>query len=279
VRRTVAVPISRWLVLAICVLICAFPFAWATYTMFRTNADLYNSEHNPFLYYQPPTLDHIRVLLAETEYLTFVRNSVVIGASVVALTLVGSVPAAYAVARLTGRWGGKLGVAMFVIYLVPPTLLFLPLSAVVAWLGLQDTIAALIVVYPTLTIPLATWLLIGFFKSIPRDIEEQAMVDGYSRLGAVVRTVLPMAVPGILTVVVFSFALTMNDFIYALAFVSTSNQMTISVGVPTELIRGDVFFWQSLMAGAIFIAVPVALAYNLILNRFVQGLSLGAVKG
>jgi multiple sugar transport system permease protein len=278
-RRAVVVPVSRWLVLAVCLVICGFPFAWATYTMFRTNPDLYNSNHNPFLYYQPPTLEHIQVLLGQTEYLTFVRNTVVIGACVVVLTLLGSVPAAYAIARLTGRWGDKLGMAMFVVYLVPPTLLFLPLSRVVAALGLQDSIASLIVVYPTLTLPLSTWLLIGFFKSIPRDVEEQAMVDGYSRLGAMVRTVLPLAVPGILTVVVFSFALTMNDFIYALAFISTSTQMTISVGVPTELIRGDVFFWQSLMAGAIFIAVPVALAYNLILNRFVQGLALGAVKG
>lgn len=278
-RRAVVVPISRWLVLAVCLIICAFPFAWALYTMFRANADLYNADHNPFLYYRAPTLDHIQVLLGQTEYLTFVRNTVVIGVCVAALTLLGSVPAGYAIARLTGRWGNKLGMAMFVIYLVPPTLLFLPLSRVVAALGLQDSIASLIVVYPTLTIPLSTWLLIGFFKTIPRDIEEQAMVDGHSRLGAMVRTVLPLAVPGILTVTVFSFALTMNDFIYALAFISTSNQMTISVGVPTELIRGDVFFWQSLMAGAIFIAVPVALAYNLILNRFVQGLALGAVKG
>jgi multiple sugar transport system permease protein len=274
-----AVPASRWVVLAFFIVICAFPFAWATFTIFKTNPDLYTVGHVPFLYNQPPTFDHVLVLFQETDYLIFVRNTVVVGVLVVLISVLGSVSSAYAIARLTGRWGSTLGVAIFVIYLVPPTLLFLPLSQVVAALGLTDTIWSLVVVYPTLTIPLSTWLMIGFFKSIPRDIEEQAMVDGYSRLGAMIRTVLPLTVPGILTVVVFSFALTMNDFIYALAFIATSTQKTVSVGVPTELIRGDVFFWQSLMAAAIFVAIPVALAYNYFLDRFVQGLALGAVKG
>jgi multiple sugar transport system permease protein len=136
-----------------------------------------------------------------------------------------------------------------------------------------------VVVYPTFTLPFSIWLLFGFFKSIPRDIEEQAMVDGYSRLQAVIRTVLPLAVPGILTVVVFAFTLTMNDFIYALAFISTSSQFTLSVGVPTALIRGDVYFWQSLMAATVFVAIPIAIIYNLFMDRFVQGMALGAVKG
>ena len=169
--------------------------------------------------------------------------------------------------------------AVFVIYLVPPTLLFLPLSRIVAELGLQDSIWALVLVYPTLTAPFSTWLLVGFFRSIPRDIEEQAMVDGYSRAGAVVRTVLPLALPGLLTVVIFTFALTTNDFVYAVAFISSSSNMTISAGVPVELIRGDVFFWQSLMAATVLVAIPVALAYNFFLDRFVQGLALGGVKG
>jgi multiple sugar transport system permease protein len=270
---------SRYVTLALFVAICAFPFAWASFTMFKGNSDLYNTGHVPFLYTQPPTLDHVRLLFQGTDYLGFVRNSVFVGALVVALTLLGSVPAAYAITRLTGSWGSKLGMAIFVVYLVPPTLLFLPMSRVVVSLGLQDTLWSLVVVYPTLTLPLSTWLLAGFFKTIPRDIEEQAMVDGYSRMGALVRSVLPLSVPGLLTVVVFSFALTMNDFIYALAFISTSSRMTISVGIPTELIRGDVFFWQSLMAAAVFIAIPVALAYNFFLDRFIQGLALGAVKG
>jgi multiple sugar transport system permease protein len=162
---------------------------------------------------------------------------------------------------------------------VPPTLLFIPLSKVVADLGIRNTWWSMVVVYPTFTIPFCTWLLMGFFKSIPRDIEEQAMIDGYSRLGAIWRTVLPISIPGLLTVVVFSFALTMHEFVYALAFVTSSDQKTISIGVTTELIRGDVFFWQSLMAAAALVAIPMALLYNVFLDRFISGFTLGAVKG
>ena len=277
--RAPAVTLSRWVVLALFAVLCAFPFAWATFTMFKSDGDLYTVGHVPFLYNSPPTLDHIRVLLTETDFLVFVRNSLVIGVLTVLITLALSVPASYAIARLTGGWGGRLAMSVFLFYLVPPTLLFLPLSRIVADLGLQDSIWALVVVYPTLTAPFSTWLLVGFFRSIPRDIEEQAMVDGYSRAGALVRTVLPLAVPGLLTVVIFSFALSMNDFIYAVAFISTSSNMTISAGVPVELIRGDVFFWQSLMAAAVLVAIPVAVAYNLFLDRFVKGLALGGVKG
>ena len=278
-RSRPVVSILRWVVLLLFAVLCAFPFAWAAFTMFKSNDDLYTVGHVPFFYNSPPTLDNLKVLLTETAFGTFVVNSLEIGVIVVILTLLASVPAAYAIARLTGQWGGKLAMLIFIIYLVPPTLLFLPLSRVVAELGLQDSIWSLVLVYPTLTAPFSTWLLVGFFRTVPRDIEEQAMVDGYSRVGAVVRTVLPLAVPGILTVVIFSFALTMNDFIYAVAFISTSSQMTVSAGVPTELIRGDVFFWQSLMAATVLVAVPVALAYNLFLDRFVKGLAMGGVKG
>jgi multiple sugar transport system permease protein len=271
--------VSRWTVLLLFATICAFPFAWGAFTMFKTNDDLYTVGHVPFLYNSPPTLDNVKFLLTETAFGTFVANSAEIGVIVVLLTLLTSVPAAYAIARLTGQWGGRLAMLVFILYLVPPTLLFLPLSRVVAELGLQDSIWSLVLVYPTLTAPFSTWLLVGFFRTVPRDIEEQAMVDGYSRVGAVVRTVLPLSVPGILTVVIFTFALTTNDFIYAVAFISTSSQMTVSAGVPTELIRGDVFFWQSLMAATVLVAVPVALAYNLFLDRFVKGLALGGVKG
>jgi multiple sugar transport system permease protein len=277
--RAPLVTASRWVVLLLFAIVCAFPFAWAAFTTFKADADLYSVGHVPFLYNSPPTLDHVRVLFAETNFMVFVRNSVEVGVLVVILTLLVSVPAAYAIARLTGRWGSPLAMGIFIIYLVPPTLLFLPLSRVVADLGLQDTIWSLVVVYPTLTAPFSTWLLVGFFRTVPRDLEEQAMVDGYSRVGAVVRTVLPLAVPGLLTVVIFTFTLTMSDFIYAVAFVSPSSQKTISAGVPTELIRGDVFFWQSLMAATVVVAIPVALAYNFFLDRFVKGLALGGVKG
>jgi multiple sugar transport system permease protein len=256
-----------------------FPFLWAALTMVRQDSDLYVTTHNPFVLAKPPTLGHITDLLRNTPYLHFILNNIVIGLATVVITLALSLPAAYALARLSGRWGEKIGIAIFLTYLVPPTLLFLPLSRLITVIGLQDSIWSLVVVYPGFTIPLSTWLLMGFLKSVPRDIEEQAQVDGYSRLGAVVRTVFPLALPGIFTVVVFTFTLTMQDFIYALAFVSSSSNMTVSVGVPTVLIRGDVFYWQSLMAAAIIVAIPVALLYNVFLGRFIRGFTLGAVKG
>jgi multiple sugar transport system permease protein len=277
--RRVGSRVAVYVVVGIFALFACFPFLWAIITMFKADPDLYTAGNNPFLYNDPPTLANLRLLLDQTPYLTFVRNSVGIGVLVVVITLVFSLPAAYALARLTGRWGGRLGIAIFLVYLVPPTLLFIPLSRMIASMHLQDSFWALVVVYPTFTIPLSTWLLNGFFKSVPRDIEEQAQVDGYSRLQAIVRTVLPLILPGIFAVVVFTFTLTMHEFIYALAFVSTSSHMTISVGVPTNLVRGDVFFWQSLMAAAVIVALPVALLYNLFLDRFVQGFTTGAIKG
>jgi multiple sugar transport system permease protein len=203
----------------------------------------------------------------------------VVALLVVAITLVLSLPAAYSLARLNLRWGGGMAVAIFFVYLIPPSLLFLSLSRVVSSLGLQDSRWALVVLYPTITIPVSVWLLLGFFKSIPKDIEEQAMVDGYSRMGAFVRTVLPLAFPGMVAVIVFSATLSASEFIYALAFVSQTAQKTISVGVPTELVRGDVFFWQSLQAATLFVAVPIALVFNLFLRRFIAGFTMGAVKG
>jgi multiple sugar transport system permease protein len=277
--RRVGSKVATYTVVGVFALAASFPFLWAVVTMFKADPDLYTAGNNPFVYNRPPTFEHLRLLFGQTPYLTFVRNTVVIGVLVVLITLAFSLPAAYALARLTGRWGGRVGVAIFLVYLVPPTLLFIPLSRMVASMGLQDSIWSLVLVYPTFTIPLSTWLLNGFFKSVPRDIEEQAQVDGYSRLQAVVRTVLPLVLPGVFTVVVFAFTLSMHEFIYALAFVASSSRMTISVGVPTNLVRGDVFFWQSLMASAVLVAVPVALVYNAFLDRFVRGFTMGAVKG
>jgi multiple sugar transport system permease protein len=277
--RTVRGKIAIYTLAVTFAVLAGFPFLWAALTMFRQNADLYDPTHNPFVLTRPATLSNVTDLLENTPYLRFIVNNIVIGLAVVVITLALSLPAAYALARLMGRWGERIGIAIFVTYLVPPTLLFLPLSRLITVIGLQDSIWSLVVVYPGFTIPLSTWLLMGFLRSVPRDIEEQAQVDGYSRIEAVVRTVLPLVLPGIFTVVVFTFTLTMQDFIYALAFVSSSSSMTVSVGVPTVLIRGDVFYWQSLMAAAIIVAIPVALLYNVFLGRFIQGFTLGAVKG
>ncbi len=261
------------------VLFAALPFAWMILTIFKRDSDLYNAQNNPFVYNDPPTWENLDVLFNDTQYGTFVRNTLVVALLVVLITVVATVPAAYSLTRLAGRWGESLGIAIFLVYLIPPTLLFLPMSRVVADLGVKNTIWSMVLVYPTFTIPFCTWLLMGFFKSIPWDIEEQAMIDGYSRVGAIWRTVLPISIPGLLTVVVFAFALTLHEFVYALAFVSSSSGKTISTGVTTELIRGDVFFWQSLMAAAAIVALPVALLYNFFLDRFIAGFTLGAVKG
>jgi multiple sugar transport system permease protein len=259
--------------------LAALPFLFAATTSFKQSTDLYVKENNPFWFNEAPTFEHVHFLLFETHFLTFVRNTVLVGLAVVVVTLLLALPMAYALARLGMRWGERLGIGIFLVYLVPPTLLFIPMSRVVATLNLQESLWSLILVYPTITIPISAWLLMGFFKGIPRDIEEQAMVDGYSRLGAVRRTVLPLVFPGIVAVVVFAFTLSAHEFIYALTFNKGSAVKTIAVGVPTELVRGDVFFWQSLQAAGLLVAVPVALLFNLFLDKFVTGFTMGAVKG
>jgi multiple sugar transport system permease protein len=260
-------------------LVAALPFIWGTITAFKRDQDLYNSDNNPFLFNLDPTGEHVSFLFDDTQFLTFAANTLWVGLLVAAITLVVGLPAAYSLARLNMRWAGSLGIAIFLVYLVPPTLLFISLTRVVAIFGLQDSTWSLVLIYPTITIPVSVWLLMGFLKAVPRDLEEQAMVDGYSRLGAFVRIVVPLALPGIVAVVVFAFTLTAHEFIYALAFISPSDAKTISIGVPTELIRGDVFFWQSLQAAAILVAVPIAFVFNLLLERFITGFTMGAVKG
>lgn len=260
------------------VVFCAFPFYWMLITTFKQDSDLFNPANNPFIYNAAPTLSHLHVLFFNTLFLRYLLNTFVVGIAVVIITLLVSVPAAYSLTRWAGRWGESLGIGIFLTYLVPPTLLFIPLSRVVAALGLTESIASLILVYPTFTIPFCTWLLMGFFKSIPKDIEEQALIDGYSRLGAMIRVVLPLSVSGILTVVVFAFTLSMQEFIYALAFISVSAQKTVSIGVPTELVRGDVFRWGPLMAAALIASAPVAVLYSLFLDRFIAGFTMGAIK-
>ena len=257
-------------VLLFCILAAA-PFLVMGITTFQTDRDLYKRDANPFDYAEAPTLEHLDNLFNDTNYLAFIRNSVVVGAAVVVITL--------ALARLTGRWGERAGILMFIVYLVPPTLLFIPLFRIIVALGLSNSLLSLIVVYPTITVPFSAWLLMGFFKSIPPETEEAAPVDGYHPYGAFLRVALPLARPGIISVIAFSFTLTLHEFIYALAFITRSEWRTLSVGVPSELILGDVFFWQPLLASALIVAIPVGLVYNLFLDRLIQGFTAGAVKG
>ncbi|MBZ5509589.1 MAG: carbohydrate ABC transporter permease [Acidobacteriia bacterium] len=270
--------IARWAVLVVFAVLLAFPFYWMFITTFKQTADLYTLQNNPFKFNMAPTLEHLKLLFGQTKYMVWVTNTVIVGAIVVAITLVLALPAAYALTRLTGRWGQRIGVAIFLTYLVPPTLLFIPLSRVVAILGLQDTIWSVVLVYPTFTVPFSIWLLMGFFKSIPRELEDAAMVDGLSRLGAFFKLVVPISLSGILTVVIFTFTLVTQEFVYALTFISTERSQMLSVGVPTFLVRGDVYYWGSLMAACLIASVPIAILYNLFLDRFIAGFTVGAVK-
>lgn len=267
-----------YMTLSIFALFSAFPFYWMVIATFKRDHDLFNPANNPFLFNEPPTLDHLRLLLTETHFLTYLLNTFIVGMAVVVITLAIAVPAAYSLARWARGWGEMLGIGIFLTYLVPPTILFIPLSRFASIFGLQESLWSLILIYPTFTIPFCTWLLMGFFKTIPRDIEEQAMIDGLSRLGAMVKVVLPLAISGILTIVVFAFTLSMHEFIYALTFISVSASKTVSIGVPTELVRGDVFQWGPLMAGALFASIPVAVVYTFFLDRFIAGFTMGAVK-
>jgi multiple sugar transport system permease protein len=256
----------------------AFPFYWMLIATFKTDHDLFNPANNPFLFNEPPTLEHLRELLFHTLFPQYLLNTLLVGLAVVVITLATAVPAAYSLARWAKGWGETMGIGIFLTYLVPPTILFIPLSKFIADLGLQESLWSLILVYPTFTIPFCTWLLMGFFKSIPKDIEEQALIDGESRFGAMIKIVLPLSISGILTIVVFAFTLTMHEFIYALTFISVSAKKTVSIGVPTELVRGDVFRWGSLMAGALIASIPVAVVYTFFLDRFIAGFTMGAIK-
>jgi multiple sugar transport system permease protein len=247
-------------------------------TTFKQTNDLLDLHHNPFSFSLPPTLDNLRVLFTETEFGRWILNTALVGAAVVAITLVLAVPAGYALARLSGRWGHRAGVAIFLTYLVPPTILFIPFSRLIADLGLQDSLWSLVLVYPSFTVPFCTWLMMGFFKSVPRDIEEAALVDGLGRYAAFLKVVVPLSSAGILTVVIFTLTLVMQEFVYGLTFITTSSHYTVSVGVPTFLVRGDVYFWGSLMGACLIVSVPVAILYNFFLDRFVAGFTAGALK-
>ncbi|HUI44913.1 MAG TPA: carbohydrate ABC transporter permease [Nitrospirota bacterium] len=264
--------------LGLFIVFAAAPFYIMLITMFKRTHDLFNPNNNPFFFSEPPTLDHLRLLFGQTLFTTFLLNTLLVGIAVVLITVLLAVPAAFSLARMAGRWGDNMGIGIFLTYLVPPTLLFIPLSRVVAILNIQNSLWSLILVYPTFTVPFCTWLLMSFFKSIPKDIEEQAMIDGCSRMGAFFRVLLPLAIPGIISVIVFAFTLVANEYIYALAFIQDSAKKTIGIGLTTELVRGDVFYWGALMGGALLASIPVALLYTFFLDRIISGLAMGGVK-
>jgi multiple sugar transport system permease protein len=259
-------------------LVLAFPFYVMMITAFKNGTEFYDPTATPYWFKTGPTLDNVHTLFRHTPYTDWLRNTALIGLAVVGITLVLAVPAGYALARLAGRVGQGLGIGIFLTYLVPPTLLFIPLYWVIKNLQLQDRLLGLILVYPSFTVPFSTWLLMGFFKTVPQELEDAARVDGASRLGTLVRVIFPISIPGVLTVVIFSFSLVLNEFVYAFVFISSTAHRTVSTGVYTDLIRGDLPDWGAIMVAALIPSIPLALLYNAFLNRFIAGFTGGAFR-
>jgi len=254
-----------------------FPFFWMLITSLKTDAELYNPRLSPFIV-REPTLEHWENLFGTTLFIEWAINTLWVAIASTAVSLFAGVLAGYAMSRLVFRGSTMFGIMIFITYLVPPTLLFIPLTGVVTWMGLQDTTLSLIFTYPTFLVPFCTWLLMGYFQTIPKELEECARIDGATRLQAMLKIVIPLAIPGILSAGIFAFTLSWNEFLYALVFIHSPETKTIPVGVTSELIKGDVFFWGSLMAGALLGSVPVAIVYSFFVEHYVSGMT-GAVKG
>jgi multiple sugar transport system permease protein len=271
-RRAVTI----YLPTAVFLFVLLFPFYWMAITAFKPNQELLSREGNPF-WVMNPTLAHFHHLVFETPYPDWMWNTVIVTVVSTFFSLAASVLAAYAIERLRFKGSKQTGLAIFLAYLVPPSILFIPLAAIVFKLGLFDTRWALILTYPTFLVPFCTWLLMGYFRSIPFELEECALIDGATRLQILVKIILPLAVPGLISAGIFAFTLSWNEFIYALTFVSSSEVKTVPVGVVTELVEGDVYHWGALMAGALLGSLPVAVLYSFFVEYYVSGMT-GAVK-
>jgi multiple sugar transport system permease protein len=268
--------VTLYLPLAIFVIVLLFPFYWMLMTSIKPNAELLSRDENPF-WVVGPTLEHFKHLIFETDYPQWMWNTIVVSVVSTFTSLFASVFAAYAIERLRFQGSRQVGLGIFLAYLVPPSILFIPLAAIVVKLGLFDTRWALILTYPTFLIPFCTWLLMGYFRSIPFELEECALIDGATRWQILLKIVLPLAVPGLISAGIFAFTLSWNEFIYALTFVSSSEVKTVPIGVVTELVEGDVYHWGPLMAGALLGSLPVAVMYSFFVEHYVSGMT-GAVK-
>jgi multiple sugar transport system permease protein len=266
-----------WLPLACFLFVLLFPFYWMAVTAFKPDAELYDfAQHNPF-WITSPTLAHVRKLLFETSYPSWLMTTMGVAVGSTILSLLASTLSAYAIQRLRFRGSQYVGLAIYLAYLVPPSILFIPLATMVVQLGLFDSPLALILVYPTFLVPFCTWLLIGYFKSIPYELEECALIDGATRLQILRQITLPLAVPGLISAGIFSFTLSWNEFIYALAFIQSSESKTVPVAILTELVTGDVYQWGALMAGSLLGSLPVVIFYSFFVDYYVSSLT-GAVK-
>ncbi|MGE0313955.1 MAG: carbohydrate ABC transporter permease [Lautropia sp.] len=268
--------VTLYVPLVVFVIVLLFPFYWMVITSIKPDAELLSRDGNPF-WVVNPTLAHFNKLLFETDYPVWLWNTMLVAVIATAVSLVAALMAAYSIERLRFRGAKVSGLAIFLAYLVPPSILFIPLAIVLQYFGLFNTRWALVFTYPTFLIPFCTWLLMGYFRSIPFELEECAMIDGASRLQILIRIVLPLAVPGLISAGIFAFTLSWNEFIYALTFVSDSELKTVPVAVVTELVEGDVYHWGPLMAGALLGSLPVAVFYSFFVEYYVSGMT-GAVK-
>ena len=268
---------TLYLPLIVFLFVLLFPFYWMTTTTFKPDDELYDYKRfNPF-WVHSPTLDHIHKLFFETSYPSWLINTMIVSAASTLISLFCSVCAAYAIERLRFSGSRYVGLAIFLAYLVPPSILFIPLAAIIFKLGLFDSLWALILTYPTFLVPFCTWLLMGYFRTIPYELEECALIDGATRLQILWKITLPLAVPGLISAGIFAFTLSWNEFIYALTFISSTENKTVPVGAITELVEGDVYHWGSLMAAALLGSLPVVIMYSFFVEYYVSSLT-GAVK-
>jgi multiple sugar transport system permease protein len=270
--------LKLWIPLLLYAVFLLFPFAWMVIVSIKPDQLLLDTRINPFAIISP-TLENYRYLLQETEFPRWIWNTLVVTVGATAVSLICSILIGYALGRFRFRGGNTLGIAIFLLYLVPPTLLFIPLSQIISRFGLYNSYWALILVYPTFLIPFASWLMMGYFRTISRELEDAALVDGATRLQAMMRIVLPLAIPGVLSAGIFCFTLAWNEFLYALVFMGSGDMKTVPVGVVSDLIRADLYFWGSLMAAGLLGSVPVAVAYAFLVDHYVSGLTAGATKG
>jgi len=268
--------VTIYIPLILMLIILLFPFYWMTMTSFKPDAELLSRDGNPFWLINP-TLAHFKKLLFETSYPQWLWNTVLVSVASTFISLFTSVLAAYAIERLRFKGSKMVGLSIFFAYLVPPSIIFIPLATIVFEYGMFDSRMALILAYPTFLIPFCTWLLMGYFRSIPYELEECAMIDGATRLQVLTKIILPLAVPGLISAGIFAFTLSWNEFIYALTFVSSSELKTVPVGVVTELVDGDIYHWGALMAGALLGSLPVAFVYSFFVEYYVSGMT-GSVK-
>ncbi len=268
--------VTIYIPLGVLLFILLFPFYWMAITAFKPDNELLSQTGNPF-WLVHPTLAHFNKLLFHTAYPQWLWNTLVVSISATFISLLTSVLAAYAIERLRFKGSKVMGMIIFFAYLVPPSIIFIPLASIVFQYGLFDTKMALILTYPTFLVPFCTWLLMGYFRSIPYELEECALIDGATRLQILTRIILPLAVPGLISAGIFAFTLSWNEFIYALTFVSSSETKTVPVGVITELVEGDVYHWGALMAGALLGSLPVAFIYSFFVEYYVSGMT-GSVK-